>query len=154
MEEFWRIYNNVCLNDFRDCEMDFAYLLEIHYYIFGDSKTKGLRCTDEKIKDKVDLLLKNTCFYLKNDLSLEMILKIINKCIAIFYMYQLFYDGNRRTCLVLQKLLLEMVNLKVKKRESDESLNSVSIPLFYDETDDIPKKVLNDTKNIIENREF
>ena len=44
---------------------------------------------------------------MKEGLPTHELIECIENVLALIYLYQPFYDGNRRSCLILQKILYE-----------------------------------------------
>lgn len=78
---------------------------------------------------------------INKSLLLDEYIENVCYCVAVICLYQPFFDGNTRVCLILQKLLLEAKGIKIKSLEN-ESLNNKLIPIFYSEEDSVPETTL------------
>lgn len=80
---------------------------------------------------------------MKEGLPTHELIECIENVLALIYLYQPFYDGNRRCCLILQKILYQLLGIQLYIPLDEKIINYSLVELFYYETDAIQPEIIN-----------
>ena len=134
-KEFIEKYNKVDFSFFLEVPFNIELLLKIHDYLFGNMDIK-YDASDE-VYVKINIQMKRVFEYMKMQLPKYKIMECIENMLGLIYLYQPFYDGNRRSCLILQKILYQLLGIQLYIPLNRKNSNSSLIELFYYESDTI-----------------
>ena len=112
-------------------------LQAIHIYLFEEECHAGKIRYEEKSSSKKTLAdqIKNIWELNNKEISTTEYIKKVSLCIAIIYMYQPFYDGNSRTCLILQNILLKRKGMTLELSPKEEQMDKRLLAIIYHEQD-------------------
>ena len=134
-------YYRVSLSFLLEVPFNIQLLLKIHEYLFGDKYIKYDASDEEyvKINDLMNKLFEN----MKKGLPTHKLIECIENMLGLIYLYQPFYDGNRRSCLILQKILYHLLGIQLYIPLDEKIINYSLVELFYYETDTIQPEAIN-----------
>lgn len=118
--------------------LDIFLLCYIHYYLFSECEMAGLirpSLENSKEYEKINILLQELNEYINKDVDINKYIEIVCRCTSIIYTFQPFYDGNTRTMLALQKILLnkKRLNFKINNWEIEKKSSPIST-MFFNES--------------------
>lgn len=107
----------------------------IHGYLFsGDTE---LRYQPESLEyQRIQVELQRLYMLTKENIDLDDYIKWVCQSVTVIHMYQPFFDGNTRTCLILQKLVFAMKGITLHLPEKVE-IGRQLIGILYHEDEEI-----------------
>lgn len=134
-EVFLQKYKTVPKDTLYQNVVSMPFLQAIHAYLFREQLDAGIMRYQKKDLEYQNLerLIQRYSLLISKTKNVDEYLNYVVNLVGLIYMYQPFYYGNSRTCLVLQQLLLHQKGMEL--RLPDDKIDKSIIAVFYSEDD-------------------
>lgn len=94
-------------------------------------------------------MLRISQYFYKSEINIDEYIAAVGKCTSLIHTYQPFYDGNTRTCLLLQKISFQKIKLNFNINNKVEDLKQSTIRMIFSLEEEVSLNYVSTIKQML-----